>query len=668
MICSLVGAADRYDPKMCGIVGFINPAMKGDGEGLIFLSGKLGTAMIHRGPDGQGTFADPEHGVALAHRRLAILDLSDSGAQPMRSVDKRFTLIHNGEIYNFLELRKELEAESGQFLPWRGDSDTEVMLAAFQTWGIKEALSRFVGMFAFALWDGEKRELHLARDRMGEKPLYYGRAGSGVIFGSELKALRSYPYFDPELDYESLSLFLRYQYVPEPRSIYKDVFKLSPGHLLTIKSDAPTEFNSKPYWSMRDTVNSAFSDPFTGTEAEAENHLEELLRNVVRNQMLSDVPLGVLLSGGVDSSLVTALMQAESSRPVKSFTIGFSDKEYDESKDAKKVANHIGTEHTELFVTPDSVLDMIEQLPEMYDEPFADASQLPTYLVSKLTREHVTVCLTGDGGDETFAGYNRHFWAPAIWDKIGSIPPALRGGAADITRMVAPKTYDTIFKSVGELLPKAANVRMPGHKLHKLADVLAADSREALYKQLTSAWPTPGELLGREEPATIIEQPETWPQFKNYTRWMQYMDTATYLPGDILQKVDRATMAVSLESRAPFLDHRVIEFAWRLPLPMLLKGKEGKRILRNVLYKHVPQSLIDRPKMGFGVPIDDWLRGPLKQWSGDLLSPERISQQGIFDANIITQQLNEHMAGKRDNQYRLWNMLMFQTWFDRWMA
>jgi asparagine synthase (glutamine-hydrolysing) len=653
---------------MCGITGFINPGMIGDSEGLLALSDHMADTLAHRGPDASGSHADPKIGLGLAHRRLSVLDLSDSGAQPMHGADGRFVLSHNGEIYNFLELRKELEELGGPFLPWRSNSDTEVMLAAFQAWGIETALTRFTGMFAFALWDRDQRVLHLARDRMGEKPLYYGRANRGVVFSSELKALRAYPHFRPELDLEALSLYLRFQYVPEPRSIYKDIFKLSPGHLLTIRADNPTLFKPEPYWTLRDTANRAQADPFTGGEKEAADQLESLLRKTIRNQMLSDVPLGVLLSGGIDSSLVTALMQAESDRPARSFTIGFSDKDYDESTDARRVANHLGTEHTELFVTPDHVLDLIPRLPTLYDEPFADASQIPSFLVAKMTRQHVTVCLTGDGGDETFAGYNRHFWSPAIWDRIKNVPPALRSIAASSARFISPKAYDAMFRLAGDLMPHAARIRTPGHKTHKLADVLSSETREELYKRLSSTWFDPSALLTTGvEPHTVLDSRETWPNLTDYTRWMQYMDTVTYLPGDILHKVDRATMGVALESRAPFLDHRVIEFAWRLPLHMLLKGKEGKRILRTILYKHVPRNLVERPKMGFGIPIDNWLRGPLKSWAHDLLSPSRITSQGLFNPSEISRQLADHMHGKRDNQYRLWNLLMFQTWFDKWM-
>lgn len=652
---------------MCGIAGIIHPGMAGDAEGLRALGRRMANALAHRGPDGSGTFADPEAGVGLAHRRLAIIDLSECGTQPMHSADNRFTLVYNGEIYNFLELRQELEASGGPFLPWRGNSDTEVMLAAIQAWGLERSLSRFVGMFAFALWDRDERVLHLARDRMGEKPLYYGRVGKAVVFGSELKALKAWPYFDADIDMEAVTLFLRYQYVPEPRSIYRNVYKLSPGHLLSIRVDDLHSFTPRPYWALRDVVNDGLAKPFTGTEAEASAQLESLLRGAVRNQMISDVPLGALLSGGVDSSLITALMQAESSQPVKSFTIGYTDKAYDESNDAKLVASHLGTDHTELFVTPNDVLALVDRLPQLYDEPFADASQLPTFLVAQLTRQHVTVCLTGDGGDETFAGYNRHFWAPSIWNRIGKVPSALRQVAATGMRLVSPGGYDSMFKALGGALPAAARVRNPGFKVHKLADVLAAGSREQLYKQLTSTWQHPDELVSVMEPLSAVDRPDSWPRQTDHTRWMQYLDSVSYLPGDILQKVDRATMGVSLESRAPYLDHRVVEFAWRLPTSMLLKGKEGKLILRSILDGYVPRALVDRPKMGFGVPLDSWLRGPLAGWAGDLLSPKHIDAQGIFNADVISRQLRDHLSGRRDNQYRLWNMLMFQAWFDHWM-
>ena len=524
---------------MCGISGLILPGLAGQGERLASLARRMADTLAHRGPDDSGVFADPEAGLGLGHRRLAILDLSEAGAQPMHSTSGRFVLVHNGEIYNFLELRRELEQTDPSLPPWRGDSDTEVMLAAFETWGVEPALTRFTGMFAFALWDRTERVLHLARDRMGEKPLYYGLAGKGLAFASELKALRALPDFSPTLDTGSLALFLRYQYVPEPRCIYQNAFKLSPGHLLTIRADAPTDLRPHPYWSLRCAVENGLFSPFTGTETQAADHLETLLGDVIQNQMLSDVPLGSLLSGGIDSSLVTALMQARSDRPVRTFTIGFASEAYDESGDARKVAEHLGTDHTELTVTPQHVLDLVERLPEIYDEPFADASQLPTRMVAELTRHHVTVCLTGDGGDETFGGYNRHFWAPAVWNQIKRLPPTLRALAANAVRLLPPATYDALFRTLDPVLPSAARVRTPGNKAHKLADALAARTPEALYKNLCSTWPDPAALLpGVTEPETAPDQPETWPRLTDFTRRMQYLDSITYLPGDVLQKVD----------------------------------------------------------------------------------------------------------------------------------
>jgi asparagine synthase (glutamine-hydrolysing) len=664
---------------MCGITGFIDPALLGDEAGARQLARRMALTMAHRGPDGSGEYADPAAGVGLGHRRLAVIDLSSGGAQPMASRDGRHVLTYNGEIYNYLELRRELEASGGPFLPWRGDSDTEVLLAAFGVYGVAKTLARLTGMFALALWDRDEGMLTLARDRMGEKPLYYGRvgqagrAGRALVFGSELKALRAHPGFGSGLNMDALALYLRYQYVPEPRTIYKDVYKLPPGHLLTLRADRPADPLPEPvpYWTLRETVNRAQADPFSGSEAEAADQLEAMLRGVVRNQMLSDVPLGALLSGGVDSSLITALMQAESSRPVKSFTIGFADANYDESADAARVAAHLGTEHTSLTVSPSDVLALVSELPAVYDEPFSDASQLPTYMVSRLTRDHVTVCLTGDGGDELFAGYNRHVSAPAIWARLRHLPPALGNAAAAAVRLVPPGGWDALFRGAGTLLPGLARIRTPGLKAHKLADALTARTRESLYKRLVSTWPDPPVLVPgapTPEPSTMVDSPDQWPPLADYTRWMQYLDTMTYLPGDILHKVDRATMAVSLESRAPYLDHRVAEFAWRLPLSMLVQGGRGKAILRRVLDRHVPRPLVDRPKAGFDVPLDAWLRGPLKEWASDLLSAERLEQQGLFDARLVARQMADHHSGRRDNQHRLWNLLMFQAWYERWMS
>ncbi|WP_147819415.1 asparagine synthase (glutamine-hydrolyzing) [Salidesulfovibrio onnuriiensis] len=648
---------------MCGITGFIDFSPAATAEGLEKRVRDMADSLRHRGPDADGVFTDAESGLALGHRRLAIIDLSESGAQPMRSRDGRYVLVHNGEIYNYLELRAELETEGGPFLPWRGTSDTEVMLAAFASWGVEKAVRRFSGMFAFALWDVRERTLFLARDRMGEKPLYYSRTGQFFIFGSELKALRASGVLEPELDMGAVAQYLRFQYIPAPRTIYQGVRKLRPGHLLALRPDNPDRLESAPYWSLKDAVNRGLYAPFQGGEEEAVDQLETLLRATVRNQMLSDVPLGSLLSGGVDSSLVTALMQAESSRPVRTFTIGYDDPAYDEAGHARRVAEHLGTEHTELTVTPRQALDLVPALPRMYDEPFADASMIPTHLVAALTRKHVTVCLSGDGGDETFAGYNRHVWAPAVWERMRSLPPRVRRIAARAIRMVSPGAYNTIFS----MLP-GRSLSMPGYKLHRVAEVLGLDSREDVYKSLASTWQNPEQVLvSGQEPPSAMDMPSLWPGLTEYTAWMQFLDSVSYLPGDILTKVDRAAMACSLESRAPFLDHKVVEFAWRLPLSMKLRGKQGKYILRRVLDRHVPRELVDRPKTGFGIPIDTWLRGPLRPWAEELLSPNRLAQQGILRPEVVGMQWADHLSGRRDNQFRIWNILMLQAWLNEWM-
>ncbi|MFH1913236.1 MAG: asparagine synthase (glutamine-hydrolyzing) [Pseudomonadota bacterium] len=647
---------------MCGITGFLDPGLAGDSEGVRGLARRMAQALAHRGPDGFGEYADPAVGLGLGHRRLAIIELSEAGAQPMASRCGRFVLTYNGELYNYRELRRELEVADGPHLPWRGDSDTEVLLAACQVWGVRAALERTVGMFAFGLWDSAQRVLTLARDRMGEKPLYYGRAGKAVVFASELKALRAHPGFEAGLDMESLALYLRHQYVPAPRSIYRDARKLPPGCLLSVGVGGGLP-EPEAYWSLAGVAARAMDDPFTGGEDEARDRLEALLGEAVAGQMISDVPLGALLSGGVDSSLVTALMQAQSTRPVQSFTIGFSEAGFDESADAARVAAHLGTEHTTLTATPGDALGLVESLPEVYDEPFSDASQLPTCLVSRLTRSRVTVCLTGDGGDEVFAGYNRHVSGPAVWGRVGGLPVPVRRGLAAAMRLLPPGGYDALFRAAGRVVPRLGRVRTPGLKAHKLAEALPALDREDLYRRLVSTWPDPAALLaggGHGATGRIGSQ-----GLADFVRWMQYADSMTYLPG-VLHKVDRATMAVSLESRAPCLDHRVVEFAWRLPVSMLVSGGQGKGILRRMLDRHVPRALVDRPKAGFDVPLAQWLRGPLKAWASDLLAPERLRRQGLLDADTVARQWADHQSGRRENQYRLWNLLMFQAWWDRW--
>lgn len=645
---------------MCGIAGVLDPKRALPAEALEDLARRMARCLAHRGPDAEGLWVDAGAGLALAHRRLAIIDLSPGGAQPMRSRNGRFSVVFNGEIYNFPELRAGLEASPG-FPGWRGRSDTEVLLEALAAWGLETTLARATGMFALALWDAAERTLTLVRDRLGEKPLYYGRLGGLWAFASELKALRALPGVSPDLDREALTLYLRHSCVPAPRSIYRGVFKLPPGSYVTLRAGQTEAPEPTPYWSLRDVVQDGLDRPFTGSDDEAEAELERRLLRAVRGQMLSDVPLGALLSGGIDSSLVTALMQAQSSRPVRTFTVGYAEAAYDESREAARVARHLGCEHTELRLSPEDALEAIPQLPEIFDEPFADASMLPTFLVSRLTRRHVTVCLSGDGGDELFAGYNRHLWAARLWRRLGRLPRSLRGAAAAGIRALPPRAWDTLFRTLGR------GTRTPGFKLHKLAGALPASGPEDLYRRLVSTWPRPADLLldGRE-PATLLDDPARWPRTSELTTWVQFLDAATYLPDDILAKVDRAAMAVSLESRAPFLDHEVVALAWRLPLALKLADGQGKRILRRILHRYVPAELVERPKTGFGLPIDDWLRGPLKNWALALLSPARLRRDGLLHPEPVQRALQAHLSGRRDNQYLLWNVLMLQAWLERW--
>jgi asparagine synthase (glutamine-hydrolysing) len=621
-----------------------------------------------RGPDDSGIWVDVHSGIALGHRRLAIIDISPEGHQPMLSADGRYVIVFNGEIYNFLELRHELKRLGHRF---RGHSDTEVMLASFSEWGLYKALERFNGMFAFALWDNRERVLHVGRDRMGEKPLYYGCFGQTFSFGSELKALKAHPAFHAQIDRDALALFLRYNCVPAPYSIYRGVFKLPPGTVLTWngKDADPTPV---PYWSAKDVAELGIAQPFTGSEQEAVAQLEELLLEAVGMRMVADVPLGAFLSGGIDSSTVVALMQAQSSQPVKTFTIGFYEDAYNEAKYAKAVAEHLGTEHTELYVTPKDALGVIPKLPKLYDEPFSDSSQIPTFLVSQLARGHVTVSLSGDGGDELFAGYNRYLWGRRIWQKMGWLPPILRQTAARTLTSRSPQAWDRGFGRVSGFLPTQFKLPAIGDDLHKLAGVLAVPSPEAMYAGLVSHWKDPEAIvIGGAEPVTALSDRQRWPKLPDFTQRMMYLDAITYLPDDILVKVDRASMGVSLEARVPYLDHRVVELAWRMPLSLNIRGLQGKWLLRQVLYKYVPQSLIERPKAGFGLPIDSWLRGPLRDWAEALLDEGRLRDEGFFHPEPIRQKWAEHLSGdaygglrQRNWQYDLWDVLMFQAWLE----
>jgi asparagine synthase (glutamine-hydrolysing) len=621
----------------------------------------MADTLRHRGPDDSGTWTNKAAGIGLSFRRLSILDLSCQGHQPMVSATARYVIVFNGEIYNYQDIRAELEAHGDN--DWRGHSDTEVMLAAFQRWGIEDATRRFNGMFAFAAWDEKERALYLCRDRMGEKPLYYGWVGKRFLFASELKAIRSHPEFKPRLDRDALALYLRHNCVPAPHSIYKDVRKLPPGTLLKVPGGVVSE--PKAYWSVRKAMEEGIADRFAGTDAEAIAELDSLLRDSVGRRMLADVPLGAFLSGGIDSSTVVGLMQAQSGRPVKTFTIGFSDSVFDEAKDAKCVAKHLGTDHTELYVSESDALDTIQHLPTIYDEPFSDSSQVPTYLVSKLARQHVTVSLSGDGGDELFGGYNRHSWIARIWKATGWLPVHLRRPVAAAMQLMSPATWDSLFASFGGWLPKTLNQRMPGYKIHRLAEVLRGKNMEAMYLAVASHWADAGKIvLAAREPETEITRPQKWPEGLNFSERMMYMDSVTYLPDDILTKLDRASMAVSLEGRVPLLDHRVVEFAWRLPLDSKIRDKQGKWILRQVLHRYVPEPLVERPKMGFGIALGTLLRGPLRDWAETLLSKKRLDQEAVFNSTPIREKWEEHLAGKGNWEYHLWDVLMFQAWLE----
>jgi asparagine synthase (glutamine-hydrolysing) len=625
----------------------------------------MGAAIAHRGPDSSGTWMDEEAGVGLVHRRLSILDLSPAGHQPMVSPSGRYVLVFNGEIYNHQDLRAELNCGMES---WRGHSDTETLLASFEIWGMEATLKKTVGMFALALWDRAGRILTLARDRLGEKPLYYGWSGGTFLFGSELKALVAYPGFNREIDRGALALLLRHNYIPAPHSIYRGIKKLLPGTSarLRVASCRNIEWPEPlPYWSLRSIAEEGQSLPLEGSEDEAVDLLEEMLRDAVRRQMVADVPLGAFLSGGVDSSTVVALMQSQSSTPVRTFTIGFSEPAYNEAGHAREVAGYLGTDHTELYVTPKDALDVIPLLPHLYDEPFSDSSQIPTFLLSQLVREHVTVSLSGDGGDELFGGYNRYMLADSIWKGILRVPAFARGSLTKCMESIPPCVWNTVFGSLRKLVPYPLRISQPSDKLQKLTELLGCRTPEAVYHNLVSHWKHPGDIvLNGEEPSTVLTDSHLWAKLPVMDQRMMYLDSSSYLPDDILVKVDRAAMAVSLETRVPFLDHRIVELAWRMPLSLKIRDGRGKWILRQVLDRYVPRSLIERPKMGFGVPIDSWLRGPLRDWAESLLSEDKLAREGFFDPAPIREKWVEHLSGRRNFQYYLWDVLMFQQWHD----
>lgn len=615
----------------------------------------MSDAITYRGPDGEGLWHDAQAGVAFSHRRLAIIDLSPAGHQPMASSSGRFVITFNGEVYNFAALRAELEA--AHLAPrWRGGSDTEVMLAAIEAWGLDAAVSRFIGMFAFALFDTRDRVLHLVRDRLGVKPLYYSRVHSGLCFGSELKALRQFPGFNATIDDTVLSGYLAANCVPGAHAIYRGTLRLEPGCIATFNAASAEPIITR-YWDAARVVAQAVEQPFRGSEAEAIEALDALLRDAVRLRMVSDVPLGAFLSGGVDSSTVVALMQAQSSRPVHTFSIANEDAAWDESASARAVADHLGTHHTPFTVTARDALDVIPRLPTMYDEPFADSSQIPTFLVSKLARRDVTVALSGDGGDELFGGYTRHIWSPRIWKWRGRVPGALRRTLAGFIAQRTPAQWDTFFKRARPLVPET---RIAGIRMHKLASVIDAQTPERMYEVLAAHWlPEDHALVHSHQARPVTRQP---PADLGIAESMMYLDLVGYLPDDILTKVDRASMAVSLEAREPLLDHRLVSFAWSLPPHFRVRGTTGKWLLRKVLSRYVPAEKITGPKTGFGIPLGDWLRGPLREWAEALLSPARLDREGRFNTALIRARWEEHLAGARPWEYHLWDVLMFQAW------
>ena len=641
---------------MCGVTGLFDPRARGGPGMLAAAARRMTEALLHRGPDAGDLWVDEAAGIALGHRRLSIIDLSPAGAQPMLSSCGRFVLSFNGEIYNFRALRAELEAAGRHF---RSQCDTEVIVEGAAQWGIEATLKRMIGMFALAIWDRQERTLYLVRDRLGIKPLYWQKRGERVIFGSELKALRADPEFVSQLDRDALALFLRLAYVPAPATIYEGVKKLAPGTMLIARAGAEPEL--KRFWSLEEVARDGLAHRFAGSEDEAVAALDALLGEAVRCRMIADVPLGAFLSGGIDSSTVVALMQASNPQKVKTFTIGFGEAGYDEAPDAKAVAAHLGTDHTELYVSPDHARAVIPRLPEIYDEPFADASQIPTFLISELTRRHVTVALSGDGGDEMFGGYNRYLQLRRLLTALDMLPQAASRALAATLGAVPFDAWSGLARALPGSSP------LLGDKAHKLA-LMLEDGSTAFYRRLVSHWWNAHELVaGAAPPEFLADDAQAAGFIADRAERMQFLDTLTYLPDDILTKLDRASMAVSLEARVPLIDHRVAAFAWSLPSAWKARPGAGKYLLRRVLDRYVPRRLIERPKQGFAVPIDAWLRGPLRQWAESLLDPARLKREGVLAPEPIEQRWREHLSGKRNWQYSLWNVLMFQAWKERWL-
>lgn len=634
---------------MCGIAGFLELERRSGTQALEAIAGAMAAKLAHRGPDARGLFVDAEAGVGFGHTRLSIIDLSAAGAQPMASACGRYVLTYNGEIYSGDELRPELEALGHRF---RGHSDTEIIVEGIAEWGVRATVERLIGMFAFAVFDRKERRLSLVRDRLGIKPLYWGRQNGRIVFASELKAFEALPDWKPEIDLDALASYLRFAYVPSPHSIYRGIGKLAPGTGVSIETDGKSDVWT--YWSLMDVARRGRAAPLALNAAEATDALESLLGDAVQRRLVSDVPLGAFLSGGIDSSTVAALMRARSNAAVRTYSIGFEDKAYDEAPHAKAIADYLGTEHTELYVSPQEVEDVIPDLPTIYDEPFADSSQVPTYLLSKLTRQHVTVALSGDGGDELFAGYNRHRFARVLTGTPEAAAKALAYGLS----MAGPTLWERLFG----LLPQRQRLPHPSEKIFKAAAMLR-EGQQGAYRVLVSAWQEPEKLVkqGSELKGAVFDE-SIVAKLPDALDRMQYLDAATYLPDDILTKVDRASMAVALEVRVPLLDHRVVELTWRLPSRLFMRRGKSKWLLRQVLYRHVPKQLVERPKMGFSLPTGQWLRGPLRPWAEELLSEKRLAAGGLFDPAPILARWREHLDKRRNWHQSLWTVLMFQAW------
>lgn len=624
---------------MCGLIGFI----RSNGIDAQSTAQQMCKMIENRGPDSEGVWHEETSPLVLGHRRLSILDLSKAGHQPMLSACGRYVIAFNGEIYNHLALRARLQNED-QVQGWQGHSDTETLLACFVAWGVEKTLQAMVGMFSIALWNRQEQILTLARDRMGEKPLYWGWCNKTLLFGSELKALKVHPAFNAQVDRNALALLLRHNYIPAPHSIYEGIHKLPAGHFVQIAPDQdPNTVTMKAYWSLNKAVESGLALPFSGSDQDAVTALEEVISQSVAGQILADVPLGAFLSGGVDSSTIVSLMQQKSSRPVRTFAIGFDEPGYNEAEYAKEVARHLGTDHTELYIGAREAIAVIPKLSDIYCEPFADSSQIPTFLVSQMAKQQVTVALSGDGGDELFGGYNPYQFAPKVWGIISRMPLKLRRFAVS-----------TI-----------SGIHLPD-KVHKLTSALSAADRELFYSALTTHWQQPENVVLNSSVApTMLNTPSMWPKTDTYEHWMMAMDANQYMTDDILVKVDRAAMANSLETRVPLLDHRVVEFAWSLPLEYKIRNGTGKWVLREILYRHVPREMIERPKKGFSVPLEKWLRGPLRDWAEALLENERLQKEGYFNPLPIRKLWQEHLGGKRNNALKLWSVLTFQAWLEK---